>query len=59
VVLWPKVFERYALLAKTAKLLGVTGTLQVEQGIVHVVAERLWAPRMSLHPPTATSHDFH
>jgi len=42
VVLWPTVFERYALLAKTATFLRVTGTLQAQQGAVHLVGEHLW-----------------
>ncbi|MBI2460984.1 MAG: error-prone DNA polymerase [Candidatus Rokubacteria bacterium] len=58
VVLWERVFERYAVLAKTARLLGVTGTLEVEQGVVHLVAERLWTPRV-LQPESAPSRDFH
>jgi len=59
VVLWNRVFERYALLAKTATFLGVTGTLQVQQGVVHIVAERLWDPRLRLKPVSAASRDFH
>ncbi|MBI4609403.1 MAG: error-prone DNA polymerase [Candidatus Rokubacteria bacterium] len=59
VVLWERVFQRYALLAKTATFLGVTGTLQAEQGVVHLVAERLWTPQVALKPVSAPSHDFH
>jgi error-prone DNA polymerase len=59
VVLWERVFERYAVLAKTADVLGVTGTLQVEQGVAHIVAERLWTPRIHRHIAGAPSRDFH
>jgi error-prone DNA polymerase len=59
IVLWERVFARYAVLAKTAAFLGVTGTLQVEQGVVHIVAERLWTPRVRLKPANAGSRDFH
>ncbi len=59
IVLWPKVFARYATLAKTATLLGVTGTLQAEQGVVHLVADRLWQPSLPADLATAPSHDFH
>jgi error-prone DNA polymerase len=58
VVLWERVFERYAVLAKTANLLGVTGPLQVEQGVVHIVADRLWAPRAQLQPPNVPRRNF-
>ncbi|MFQ5830958.1 MAG: error-prone DNA polymerase, partial [Candidatus Methylomirabilia bacterium] len=59
VVLWERVFQRYAGLAKTAMFLGVTGTLQAEQSVIHIVAERLWAPRLRREPISAPSRDFH
>ncbi len=59
VVLWPNVFKRHATLAKTARFLGVTGTLQAEQGVVHLIAERLWHPHLHADLATAPSRDFH
>lgn len=59
IVLWERVFEQDAVLAKTAKFLGVTGTLQVEQSVVHIVAEKLWAPEIHLRVVSAPSRDFH
>jgi len=59
VVLWPSVFARDAVLAKTATFLGVTGTLQVEQGVVHLVAEQLWQPHLHADLVAAPSRDFH
>ncbi|GAB4264660.1 MAG: error-prone DNA polymerase [Deferrisomatales bacterium] len=58
VVVWKKVFDRHAVLAKTASFLGVSGTLQAQHGVVHLVAERLWEPRLPLRPETAGSRDF-
>ena len=59
VVVWESVFNRYSLLAKTVNFLGITGTLQVEDGIVHLVAEELWEPRLELKPASTPSRDFH
>lgn len=59
VVLRERVFERYAVLAKTARLLGVTGTLQNEKGVVHIVAEELWTPEISRDVSGPRSRDFH
>jgi error-prone DNA polymerase len=59
VVLWESVFQRYAALAKTVSFLGISGTLQVEDGVVHLVAERLWEPRAALKPSGVPSRDFH
>jgi error-prone DNA polymerase len=59
VVLWERIFERYVTLAKTASFLGITGKLQVENEIVHLVAEKLWAPRLSTEPASVPSRDFH
>ena len=41
VVVWESVFQRYAVLAKTVSFLGISGKLQVEDGVVHLVAEEL------------------
>ena len=59
VVVWESVFQRYAVLAKTVSFLGITGKLQVEDGVVHLVAERLWQPRAELKPASTRSRDFH
>ncbi|MGH7829606.1 MAG: error-prone DNA polymerase [Candidatus Binatia bacterium] len=59
VVIWESIFQRYALLARTATLLGITGKLQVESGVVHVVAEKLWVPKLPLKPASVPSRDFH
>ena len=59
VVVWESVFQRYALLAKTVSFLGISGKLQAEDGVVHLVAERLWEPRVDLQPTSARSRDFH
>ena len=58
VVLWPQVFRRYAVLAKTARLLGVTGRLQVQAGVVPLIAKQLWSPQVSRTPTTNASRDF-
>ncbi|MBI3060567.1 MAG: hypothetical protein HYY83_01095, partial [Deltaproteobacteria bacterium] len=58
-VLWERVFERYAVLAKSANFLGVTGTLQADEGVVHIVAEKLWTPKLDLAVIGAPSRDFH
>ena len=58
-VIWKRVFDRHAVLAKTAAVLGVTGRLQATDGVVHIVADSLWAPRLDTAPATAGSRDFH
>ncbi len=58
VVLWSKVFDRDQLLARTKSFLGVTGRLQVEGTVVHLVAEELWEPETSRMPARTESHDF-
>ena len=59
VVLWQDVFERYALLAKTSSFLGVTGKIQRESNVVHVVAESLWEPETLRSPASVRGRDFH
>jgi error-prone DNA polymerase len=59
VVVWESVFQRYSVLAKTVSFLGITGKLQVEDNVVHLVAEKLWEPKLELKPTGARSRDFH
>src|SRR5713226_9550145 len=59
VVVWESVFQRYAVLAKTLSFLGITGALQVEDGVVHLVAEKFWKPEITRKPSGAPSRDFH
>jgi error-prone DNA polymerase len=58
-VLWPKKFSEYALLIKTTAFLGATGKVQAEAGVVHLVVDELWRPRLTLEPSRVRSRDFH
>ncbi len=57
VVLWESVWRRHQVTVKTHPFLGVTGRLQVQDGVVHLVAEDVWVPPLPL-PGHAPSHDF-
>ena len=59
VVVWSRIFEAHAVLIKTASFLGVTGKLQVQEGVTHLVAESFWIPRVGTRPADAKSRDFH
>lgn len=59
VVIWKQVFDDHAIIARTTSFLGVTGRLQAESGVTHLVADALWEPTVSTSPPTAGSRDFH
>ena len=57
VVVWRDVFRRHATIAKTATLLGVSGHIQYADNVTHLIAERLWLPK--LNAPATRSRDFH
>ncbi|UCF69536.1 MAG: error-prone DNA polymerase [Acidobacteriota bacterium] len=59
VVIWPKVWEKHAVLVKSHPFIGITGKLQSEQGVMHLVAERFWKPKVVRSPATKRSRDFH
>jgi error-prone DNA polymerase len=42
IIIWPKVFEQYRRVVLGARLLGVRGQLQSEQGVIHIVARQLF-----------------
>jgi error-prone DNA polymerase len=58
-IVWSRVFERYAVLLKTTGFLGVTGTLQIQEGVSHVIAESFWRPDLRQQPVGVRSRDFH
>ena len=41
IIVWPKVFERLRAIVLGSRLVAVTGKLQSEQGVIHIVAERM------------------
>jgi error-prone DNA polymerase len=57
-VLWKQVFEAHRVIAKTVPFLGVTGKVQSKEGVVHLIAEKLWIPPVDLKPETTGSRDF-
>jgi error-prone DNA polymerase len=50
IIVWPKAFEKWRALVIGARFVAVTGKLQNESGVIHVVAERLedWTPTLGL-----------
>jgi error-prone DNA polymerase len=40
-IVWPKIFEAFRPIVISARLVSVTGKLQNESGVIHVVADRL------------------
>jgi error-prone DNA polymerase len=57
-VLWDQVFRDHWVLAKTASFLGVTGRVQSDEGVVHVIVEQLWEPQVRRAPNPERSRDF-
>jgi error-prone DNA polymerase len=58
-ILWLRTFEAYRPVVLGARLIAVTGTLQNESGVIHIVADHLedfsrLLRRLSEHPPRET-----
>ncbi len=58
-VIWERVFEKHRILARSTQFLGVTGKLQIQSGVAHLVVEELWIPEVSTPPGRGKSRDFH
>jgi error-prone DNA polymerase len=58
-VVWRQVFDRHAIVARTALLLGVSGKLQSESGVVHLIADALWEPDIAFDPDGTSTRSFH
>ncbi len=59
VVIWKQVFQAHTVIIKTASVLAVAGRIQSEQGVVHLIADRLWEPELSGQRLSGGSRDFH
>jgi error-prone DNA polymerase len=59
-VVWEKVFKEYRTMILTNWFLGVTGRLQVADGVVHIIAESFWRPEFAPEERRAAAggHDF-
>lgn len=57
-IIWPALFERYRLVINLEPALVITGKLQNEAGVIHVVAECVEG-LSQLSVPVASSHDYH
>jgi error-prone DNA polymerase len=58
-VCWKDVFARHEVLARSALFLGVSGTIQARDGVVHVIAEDLWPLDLGRELPAGGSRDWH
>jgi error-prone DNA polymerase len=57
VILTPDVFERDRIIVTRSRFLRIEGTLQIQDGVVHVKAQRI-AP-LEITSAGVRSHDFH
>ena len=58
-VVWKDIMTRFRVIARTAQLLGVTGHIQAEDGVVHLIADTLWQPEVAETVMAPRSRDFH
>jgi error-prone DNA polymerase len=57
-VLWERVFQAFSILARIAHWLGVAGTIESKDNVVHLIARRLWIPKGVPAPEHLRSRDF-
>ena len=41
IIVWPRIFERYRAIVLGSRFIRVSGRLQSESGVIHIVAERM------------------
>lgn len=58
-VLYRQAFERQRTLAKASVLLGMSGVLEVADGVTHPLVQKLFAPRLPALEDAPRSRDFH
>jgi len=58
-VVWSSIFEKYRKIILSSSVLGVSGSLQSTDGVVHLIVDSCWKPKLSRPPASADSRDFH
>ena len=58
VIVWRDVYEKFRIEVKTLSFMGVSGPLQKEFDVVHIVAESIWQPELDAEPAGPKSRDF-
>ena len=59
VVVWQRVYEEFRAVIRSTSLLGIAGKLQVQEGLVHLIAERVFSPVLTRRVIDVESRDFH
>lgn len=57
-IVWEKVFKQYRSVILANSFLGVTGKIQSEKGVVYIVVDRAWKPKLQIRRTEHESHDF-
>ena len=58
IIVWRDVYEKFRIEVKTLSFMGVSGPLQKEFDVVHIVAESIWQPKLEAEPAGPKSRDF-
>ena len=58
-VIWRDRFEKLRSVVLTGSFLGVRGTVQRAEGVVHVIVETAWHAELPASPVAGESRDFH
>ncbi|TVR57648.1 MAG: DNA polymerase III subunit alpha [Spirochaetaceae bacterium] len=58
-IIWKSVYETFRSVVLTSACLGVTGRIQSKDGVVHIVVDSCFAPKLSRPPAEPESRDFH
>ncbi len=59
IVVFPDIVERYKVLLRTQAFLGISGRIQNQEGVTHLLARYLWVPKLPRAPADTKSRDFH
>jgi DNA polymerase III alpha subunit len=57
-IVWPKVFEKFRAVVLGARLIAITGKVQSEKNVIHVIADRIDDLTPMLSALSADDHDL-
>ena len=57
-IVWEKTFRQYRSVILANSFLGISGKIQADKGVLYVVVDKAWKPKLNIQRPPHRSRDF-
>lgn len=57
-IVWKRTFEQFRTVILANTFLGVSGKIQADKGVVYLIVQKAWKPKLNIKKPPHQSRDF-